>query len=145
MVMKGGLLLGPWYASSHLGLDFSTRDKYTAESGSAFAESKWGRGSRGPFPVTRFAVCSGGWNLAGKQDPPPEPGLKPGQNRSNAGQMARLEAGVEGRNGLQLQRQLSEVLEPRGTIHSYTLNNVYDIWLSSLFEGSPTRRPTLAH
>ena len=152
MVMKGGLLLAIRYGSSRYtrDLDFSTRDKYTVESADVLlAELREGlvaAEDRLPYN-TLCRVQSHKVQPKGENKTHHSLALRIGfANRSNAEQMARLEAGVAAQV-VEIDYSFNEavfdveVLELDGgaTIHSYTLNNVLAEKMRSLLQ-QPVRR-----
>ena len=152
MVMKGGLLLAIRYASSRYtrDLDFSTRDKYTAESVELLlAELREGLVTA-EDRLSYDTLCrlqSHKVEPKGENKTHQSLALKIGfANRSNAGQMARLEAGTSPQV-VEIDYSFNEavfdveVLELDGgaTIHSYTLNNVLAEKMRSLLQ-QPVRR-----
>lgn len=152
MVMKGGLLLAIRYDSSRYtrDLDFSTKDKYTAESADVLlAELREGlvtAENRLPYD-TLCRLQSHKVQPKGENKTHHSLALKIGfANRSNAGQMARLEAGIS-TQVVEIDYSFNEaifdveVLELDGgaTIHSYTLNNVLAEKMRSLLQ-QPVRR-----
>jgi len=152
MVMKGGLLLAIRYASSRYtrDLDFSTRDKYTAESVDLLlAELREGLVTA-EDRLSYDTLCrlqSHKVEPKGENKTHQSLALKIGfANRSNAGQMARLEAGTSPQV-VEIDYSFNEavfdveVLELDGgaTIHSYTLNNVLAEKMRSLLQ-QPVRR-----
>lgn len=152
MVMKGGLLLAIRYDSSRYtrDLDFSTKDKYTAESADVLlAELREGlvtAENRLPYD-TLCRLQSHKVQPRGENKTHHSLALKIGfANRSNAGQMARLEAGIS-TQVVEIDYSFNEavfdveVLELDGgaTIHSYTLNNVLAEKMRSLLQ-QPVRR-----
>ena len=152
MVMKGGLLLAIRYGSSRYtrDLDFSTKDKYTAESADVLlAELREGlvtAENRLPYD-TLCRLQSHKVQPKGENKTHHSLALKIGfANRSNVGQMARLEAGTS-TQVVEIDYSFNEavfdveVLELDGgaTIHSYTLNNVLAEKMRSLLQ-QPVRR-----
>ncbi len=152
MVMKGGLLLAIRYDSSRYtrDLDFSTKEKYTAESADVLlAELREGlvtAENRLPYD-TLCRLQSHKVQPKGENKTHHSLALKIGfANRSNAGQMARLEAGIS-TQVVEIDYSFNEaifdveVLELDGgaTIHSYTLNNVLAEKMRSLLQ-QPVRR-----
>ncbi|WP_285412470.1 nucleotidyl transferase AbiEii/AbiGii toxin family protein [Variovorax sp. efr-133-TYG-130] len=152
MVMKGGLLLAIRYDSSRYtrDLDFSTRERYTAESADAtLAELKDGLLSaedRLPY-ATACRLQSHKVQPKGENKTHHSLVLKIGfAARSNAAAMARLEAGTSPQV-VEIDYSFNEavfdveVLELEGgaTIHSYTLNNVLAEKMRSLLQ-QPVRK-----
>lgn len=152
MVMKGGLLLAIRYDSSRYtrDLDFSTKEKYTAESAAALlAELREGLvTAEGRLPYdTLCRLQSHKVQPRGENKSHHNLALKIGfASRSNAGQMARLEAGASAQV-VEIDYSFNEavvdveVLELDGgaTIHSYTLSNVLAEKMRSLLQ-QPLRR-----
>ncbi|MDA8454355.1 nucleotidyl transferase AbiEii/AbiGii toxin family protein [Acidovorax sp. GBBC 3334] len=152
MVMKGGLLLAIRYDSSRYtrDLDFSTRERYTAESADAILEELMeglvSAEDRLPY-VTACRLQSHKVQPKGDNKTHHSLALKIGfANRSNAAAMARLEAGTAPQV-VEIDYSFNEavfeveVLELDGgaTIHSYTLNNVLAEKMRSLLQ-QPIRR-----
>ena len=152
MVMKGGLLLAIRYASSRYtrDLDFSTRDKYTAESVDLLlAELREGLVTA-EDRLSYDTLCrlqSHKVEPKGENKTHQSLALKIGfANRSNAGQMARLEAGISPQV-VEIDYSFNEAvfdvevlaLDGGATIHSYTLNNVLAEKMRSLLQ-QPVRR-----
>lgn len=153
MVMKGGLLLAIRYDSSRYtrDLDFSTRDPYTAESADVLlAELREGlvaAEDRLPYD-TACRLQSHKVQPKGENKTHHSLALKIGYaSRSNASQMARLEAGTCGQvvdidysfNEAVVDVEVLE-LDGGGTIRSYTLNNVLAEKMRSLLQQSIRRR-----
>lgn len=152
MVMKGGLLLAIRYDSSRYtrDLDFSTKERYTAESADAIlAELTDGLVSaenRLPY-ATACRLQSYKVQPKGENKTHHSLALKIGfANRSNAAAMARLEAGASAQV-VEIDYSFNEavfdveVLELDGgaTIHSYTLANVLAEKMRSLLQ-QPIRK-----
>lgn len=152
MVMKGGLLLAIRYDSSRYtrDLDFSTKERYTAESADAIlAELTDGLVSaenRLPY-ATACRLQSYKVKPKGENKTHHSLALKIGfANRSNAAAMARLEAGASAQV-VEIDYSFNEavfdveVLELDGgaTIHSYTLANVLAEKMRSLLQ-QPIRK-----
>lgn len=152
MVMKGGLLMAIRYDSSRYtrDLDFSTRDPYTAEGADVLlAELREGlvtAENRLPYD-TLCRLQSHKVQPKGENKTHHGLALKIGfANRSNAGQMARLEAGVSAQV-VEIDYSFNEAvfdvevlaLDGGATIHSYTLNNVLAEKMRSLLQ-QPVRR-----
>lgn len=152
MVMKGGLLLAIRYDSSRYtrDLDFSTRDKYTEASADVLlAELQKGlvtAENRLPYD-TLCRLQSHKVQPKGKNKTHHSLALKIGfANRSNAGQMARLEAGTSAQV-VEIDYSFNEAvldvevlaLDGGATINSYTLNNVLAEKMRSLLQ-QPVRR-----
>lgn len=152
MVMKGGLLLAIRYDSSRYtrDLDFSTRDSYTAESVDVLlAELREGlvaAEDRLPYD-TACRLQSHKVQPKGENKTHHSLALKIGYaSRSNASQMARLEAGTCGQvvdidysfNEAVVDVEVLE-LDGGGTIRSYTLKNVLAEKMRSLLQ-QPIRR-----
>ena len=152
MVMKGGLLLAIRYDSSRYtrDLDFSTKDRYTAESTDVLlAELREGlvaAENRLPYD-TLCRLQSHKIQPKGEGKTHHSLALKIGfANRSNAGQMARLEAGTA-TQVVEIDYSFNEavfdveVLELDGgaTINSYTLNSLLAEKMRSLLQ-QPIRR-----
>lgn len=152
MVMKGGLLLAIRYDSSRYtrDLDFSTKDKYTAESADALLEELRdglvAAEDRLPYD-TLCRLQSYKVQPKGENKTHHSLALKIGfSSRSNARQMARLDAGASTQL-VEIDYSFNEaffdveVLELDGgaTIHAYTLNNVLAEKMRSLLQ-QPVRR-----
>jgi predicted nucleotidyltransferase component of viral defense system len=152
MVMKGGLLLAIRYDSSRYtrDLDFSTRDRYTAESADALlAELREGlvaAEDRLPYD-TLCRLQSHKVQPKGENRTHHSLALKIGfASRSNAGQMARLEAGTAAQV-VEIDYSFNEAvfdvevlaLDGGATLHSYSLNNVLAEKMRSLLQ-QPVRR-----
>jgi predicted nucleotidyltransferase component of viral defense system len=152
MVIKGGLLLAIRYDSSRYtrDLDFSTRDKYTAESANVLLEELREGLVTAEDHLSYDTLCrlqSHKVQPKGENKTHHSLALKIGfANRSNAGQMARLEAGTS-THVVEIDYSFNEavfdveVLELDGgaTIHSYTLNNVLAEKMRSLLQ-QPVRK-----
>lgn len=152
MVMKGGLLLAIRYDSSRYtrDLDFSTRDKYTADSADVLlAELREGlivAEDRLPYD-TLCRLQSHKVQPKGENKSHHSLALKIGfASRSNAGQMNRLEAGNSAQV-VEIDYSFNEAvfdvevlaLDGGATIHSYSLNNVLAEKMRSLLQ-QPIRR-----
>lgn len=152
MVMKGGLLLAIRYDSSRYtrDLDFSTRDRYTAESADLLLEElREGlvtAENRLPYD-TLCRLQSHKVQPKGENKTHHSLALKIGfASRSNPGQMARLDARASAQV-VEIDYSFNEavfdveVLELDGgaTIHSYALNNVLAEKMRSLLQ-QPVRR-----
>lgn len=152
MVMKGGLLLAIRYDSSRYtrDLDFSTRDKYTAESAERLlAELQEGlvaAENRLPYD-TACRLQSHKVQPKGENKTHHSLALKMGfASRSNAGQMARLETGTS-TQVVEIDYSFNEAvfdvevmeLDGGATIHSYTLSNVLAEKMRSLLQ-QPIRK-----
>lgn len=152
MVMKGGLLLAIRYDSSRYtrDLDFSTKDKYTAESADVLlAELREGLVTA-EDRLSYDTLCrlqSHKVQPKGENKTHHSLALKIGfANRSNAGQMARLELGTS-TQVVEIDYSFNEAvfdvevlkLDGGATIHSYTLNNVLAEKMRSLLQ-QPARR-----
>ena len=152
MVMKGGLLLAIRYDSSRYtrDLDFSTRERYTAESADAILtelmDGLVSAEDRLPY-ATACRLQSHKVQPKGENKTHHSLALKIGfANRSNAAAMARLEAGASAQV-VEIDYSFNEavfdveVLELDGgaTIHSYTLANVLAEKMRSLLQ-QPIRK-----
>lgn len=152
MVMKGGLLLAIRYDSSRYtrDLDFSTREKYTAERADVLlAELQEGLvTAEGRLPYdTLCRLQSHKVQPKGENKTHHSLALKIGfASRSNAGQMARLEAGTAAQV-VEIDYSFNEAvfdvevlaLDGGATIHSYSLNNVLAEKMRSLLQ-QPIRK-----
>lgn len=152
MVMKGGLLLAIRYDSSRYtrDLDFSTSDKYTAESAEVLlAELQEGlvaaENRLSYDTLCRLQSCKVQPKCENKTHH--SLALKIGfASRSNPGQMARLEAGNSA-HVVEIDYSFNEAvfdvevlaLDGGATIHSYTLNNVLAEKMRSLLQ-QPVRK-----